>query len=139
MLRIFLIFCLCFWILLTDAVSTTNTLTFSHPQQAERYQALILELRCLVCQNQTIADSNAPLAKDLRQEVATLIQRNYSDEAIKQYLIQRYGQFILYKPLLTKETELLWFGPFLLLAIAFTVLILIIRQRRRYFLTREKL
>lgn len=104
---------------------------FSQPIQLQRYNDLNQQLRCLVCQNQTIADSNAPLAQDLRQQVATLINNGKTDSQIIDYLTQRYGQFILYKPRLSAQTLLLWFGPLLLLLLAFTSLILVIRRRKR--------
>src|ERR1700747_2502545 len=89
------------------------------PAQTEldaRLKHLETELRCLVCQNQTLADSNAPLAEDLRREVRELAKSGKSDTEIKQYLIARYGDFVLYRPPLQWNTWLLWLGPFLLLA-----------------------
>ena len=84
-------------------------------QQEARYQALIAELRCLVCQNQTIAESNAPLAVDLRNQVKTQIVAGRSQAEIVGYLTDRYGDFVLYRPPFKASTALLWFGPFLLL------------------------
>ncbi len=80
-----------------------------------RLKHLESELRCLVCQNQTLADSNAGLAEDLRREVRGLAMAGKSDDDIKQYLQQRYGNFVLYRPPLEPDTWLLWFGPFVLL------------------------
>ncbi len=82
---------------------------------ANRFNVLGQELRCLVCQNQTLADSNADLAKDLRTEVEDQIRQGKSDQAIKDYLVARYGDFVLYKPQVKSETWLLWGGPFALL------------------------
>lgn len=104
---------------------------FTLPIQQQRYDGLIQQLRCLVCQNQTIADSNAPLAQDLRGEVAQLILKDYTDTQIIDYLTQRYGEFILYKPLLSQQTLLLWFGPFLLLVFAFMALVIVILKRKK--------
>jgi len=89
------------------------------PTQAERerFHALAEELRCLVCQNQTLADSDAALAADLRREVEELMLAGRSDEEIKAYLVQRYGDFVLYRPPLQRNTWMLWLGPFALLAI----------------------
>lgn len=84
--------------------------------QEARYHGLINELRCLVCQNQTIAESNAPLAVDLRQQVAKQIAEGRDDTAIRGYLTERYGDFVLYRPPFKASTVLLWLGPFLLLA-----------------------
>jgi cytochrome c-type biogenesis protein CcmH len=82
-----------------------------------RFQVLGHELRCLVCQNQTLADSNADLARDLRSEVEAQIRQGKSDREIKDYLVARYGDFVLYKPDIKGTTALLWGGPFALLAI----------------------
>jgi len=81
-----------------------------------RLKKLDEELRCLVCQNQSLADSNAPLAQDLRREVRSLADAGKSDAEIKDFLVARYGDFVLYKPPVKSITWLLWFGPFLLLA-----------------------
>ena len=89
------------------------------------------ELRCLVCQNETLADSHADLAKDLRREVRDLIRQGKSDEQIKVYLTQRYGDFVLYKPRVNAKTWLLWFGPFVMLLGAAVGVGIFIRQRRR--------
>ena len=89
------------------------------PTQAERerFHALAEELRCLVCQNQTLADSEASLAADLRREVEELMLAGRSDDEIKAYLVQRYGDFVLYRPPVQRNTWLLWGGPFALLVI----------------------
>lgn len=81
-----------------------------------RLKKLDEELRCLVCQNQSLADSNAPLAQDLRREVRSLADAGKSDAQIKEFLVARYGDFVLYKPPVKGTTWLLWFGPFVLLA-----------------------
>jgi cytochrome c-type biogenesis protein CcmH len=80
-----------------------------------RYNALINELRCLVCQNQSIAESNAPLAADLREQVRTQIAAGKSDAEIADYVTARYGDFVLYRPPFKARTWLLWLGPFVLL------------------------
>ena len=80
-----------------------------------RYQSLIQEVRCLVCQNQSVAESNAELAKDLRREIKLQIQDGKSDTEIKRYLLDRYGEFILYEPAFTQKTLFLWFSPIILL------------------------
>ncbi|MBS0319027.1 MAG: cytochrome c-type biogenesis protein CcmH [Proteobacteria bacterium] len=82
-----------------------------------RLAHLETELRCLVCQNQTLADSNAPLAEDLRREVRELASAGKSDDQIRDYLVARYGEFVLYKPRVRPLTWALWFGPFVLLAV----------------------
>ena len=91
---------------------------FDHPEQAARYQKLAQELRCLVCQNQSLADSHADLAQDLRNEVYRMITAGQSDREIVDFLVARYGEFVLYRPPVSPLTWLLWFGPALLLLIA---------------------
>lgn len=102
-----------------------------NPQAEARLKALAVELRCLVCQNQTLADSNAPLAEDLRREVREMIAKNMSDQEIIDFLVERYGDFVLYRPPLRVTTTLLWIGPFLLLAIGGAALILAVRRRQK--------
>lgn len=101
---------------------------FDHPEDARRYQALVSELRCLVCQNQNLADSNAPLAADLRQLTYGMIREGKSDAEIIDFMVARYGDFVLYRPPLKPATAILWSGPFLLLALG---LWLLLRQLRR--------
>ena len=96
-----------------------------------RLKTLEEELRCLVCQNQSLADSNAPLAEDLRREVRELAVAGKSDDEIKQYLVARYGDFVLYKPPVKRTTWLLWFGPFVLLIAGGVIWWLILRRRGR--------
>jgi cytochrome c-type biogenesis protein CcmH len=100
-----------------------------NPVAEERLKHLAVELRCLVCQNQTLADSNAPLAEDLRREVRDMIAKNMSDQEIIEFLTARYGDFVLYRPPVKSTTALLWVGPFLLLAIGGTVLVVTLRRR----------
>ena len=101
------------------------------PAIEARMMALAQELRCLVCQNQTLADSQAELAADLRQEIRELMQKGQSDEQIKRYLVARYGDFVLYRPPLKPTTWLLWFGPALLLIGGLTALYTVLLRRRR--------
>jgi cytochrome c-type biogenesis protein CcmH len=97
----------------------------------KRMVRITAELRCLVCQNQTIADSHASLAVDLRNQVREMIQRGDSDEQIIAYMTARYGDFVLYRPPLKGTTALLWFGPAALLVLGGTVLIITLRRRNR--------
>jgi cytochrome c-type biogenesis protein CcmH len=96
----------------------------------ERLHKLSQELRCLVCQNETLADSRADLAEDLRDEIREQMKAGKSDKEIISFLTERYGQFILYRPQVTPTTYLLWFGPFLLLLAGLAVLFYYIKQRR---------
>ncbi|MGE0646043.1 MAG: cytochrome c-type biogenesis protein CcmH [Nitrospira sp.] len=101
------------------------------PLVETRLKHLAVELRCLVCQNQTLADSNAPLAEDLRREVREMIMKDMSDQEIIDFLVERYGDFVLYRPPLKATTTLLWVGPFALLAVGATVLVITLRRRAR--------
>lgn len=101
------------------------------PAAEARLKHLAVELRCLVCQNQTLADSSAPLAEDLRREVREMIAKNMSDPEIIEFLVSRYGDFVLYRPPLKATTTLLWVGPFVLMAIGVTALVITLRRRSR--------
>jgi cytochrome c-type biogenesis protein CcmH len=102
-----------------------------NPQIEARLKTLAVELRCLVCQNQTLADSNAPLAEDLRREVREMIAKNMSDREIIDFLVQRYGDFVLYRPPWKASTTMLWLGPFLLLIAGAAALVLALRRRQK--------
>lgn len=115
----------------TPALANDAPLHFDTPQQHARYKHLIHELRCLVCQNETLADSTADLAQDLRQEVYQQIMSGKDDKAIIGYLTARYGDFVLYRPPLKRSTWLLWFGPFVLLLLGVFILFRILRQAPR--------
>ncbi|MCP9446039.1 MAG: cytochrome c-type biogenesis protein CcmH [Nitrospira sp.] len=101
------------------------------PAVEARLKQLAGELRCLVCQNQTLADSNAPLAEDLRREVREMIAKNMSDREIIDFLVSRYGDFVLYRPPLKTTTVLLWAGPFVLLIGGGVALAVTLRRRQR--------
>ena len=113
------------------AASVFEPRSFASPEHEERYHALIDELRCLVCQNQTIAESNADLASDLRREVYRMVEDGRSAEEIAGFMVARYGDFVLYRPPLRGGTVLLWIGPFLLVAAGLAVLAVHLRRRRR--------
>jgi len=101
------------------------------PALEKRVMALSAELRCLVCQNQSLADSHADLAVDLRNQVRALMQQGKTDAEIKAYLTDRYGDFVLYRPPVKSTTWLLWLGPFLLLAVGLLGLVVYLRRRAR--------
>ena len=101
------------------------------PALEARMVKITSELRCLVCQNQTIADSNASLAVDLRREARALIKQGKSDAEVVDYMTARYGDFVLYRPPLRGTTMLLWFGPALMLAGGAAVLVIVLRRRSR--------
>lgn len=96
-----------------------------------RLTRLAGELRCLVCQNETLADSRAELAEDLRREIRSRIEAGHSDQEIRSFLTERYGDFILYRPPLAPRTAPLWFGPFLIGAIGFVALVRSVKNRSR--------
>ena len=127
-MKLIAVMCFC---LLVMPLHSAEEVVFPTMEQQQRYEQLIGELRCLVCQNQTIADSNAGLAVDLRRQVAEQVRAGKSNREIKNYLTERYGDFVLYKPRIKPETLLLWFGPGLIFLAALGVLVGIIRNRRR--------
>ena len=108
---------------------TYNPDTPADPATEARLRELSQELRCLVCQNQNIADSNADLAVDLRRVVRAQILQGKTDASIKRYLVERYGDFVLYKPPMQANTALLWFGPLILLVVGGGVWLVLIRRR----------
>lgn len=101
------------------------------PKLEARLVDISQELRCLVCQNESLASSHAELADDLRREVRDLIRQGKSDQEIKDFLVSRYGDFVLYRPEVKPLTWVLWFGPFLLLLVAAVFLGVYLRQRRQ--------
>ena len=101
------------------------------PDEIERLQSISSELRCLVCQNQSIAESNAGLAVDLKQQALEQIQAGKSDEAIRSYMVERYGEFILYKPAFSATNAVLWGGPCVLLALIFVMVVKSLRRRQQ--------
>ena len=102
---------------------------FEDPELEATYQALINEIRCLVCQNQTIADSNAPLASDLRREIRQMMGEGASRAEVVEFLVARYGDFVLYRPPFQSTTWALWGAPVFLLAIGAVVFVRILRVR----------
>ena len=113
-----------------DAQARVEALTFDTPEHEQRYTKLIAELRCLVCQNQNLADSNAELAVDLRRKTYEMVSKDMSEKEIAAYMVDRYGEFVLYRPPLNANTLLLWTGPFIILLIGMSLLIRTIRRRR---------
>lgn len=103
---------------------------FTDRAEAQRFHALTEELRCVKCQNQSLADSNAAIAQDLREQVLQLMRKGKSNDQIKHYLVARYGEFVLYRPRVEPTTWLLWFGPVVLLLAGGLVVAAIVRRRR---------
>ena len=113
-------------------------LIFESQQQQDRFDELTKELRCLVCQNQNLADSDAPLAHDLRREVHAMLQTGQSNEEIKQFMVERYGDFVLYRPPVQQNTYLLWLAPAVLLLIGALVLRSSLKKRAVLLANDEK-
>lgn len=104
---------------------------FKSEVDRKRYQSFIDEMRCPKCQNQNLSGSDSPIAMDLRNELYLMIEAGKSDQEITQFMVERYGEFILYRPRLSPATILLWAAPVLLLALGALLLLLIVRKRRR--------
>ncbi|MGN6151284.1 MAG: cytochrome c-type biogenesis protein [Lysobacteraceae bacterium] len=103
-------------------------LQFRDAAEAERFHDLVVELRCVMCQNQSLADSNAQIAVDLRREVLALMREGRDDQAIRDYLVDRYGEFVLYRPRVSPTTWLLWFGPLLFVLVGGVVIWRLLRR-----------
>ncbi len=119
------------WVALAQAVSDPTPLHYRNAAEEARFHALTAELRCVQCQNQSLADSNAQIAHDLRREVLTLMQQGHDDAQIKQFLVDRYGDFVLYRPAMDARNSVLWFGPLAVLLIGAGVLVWVVRRRGR--------
>jgi cytochrome c-type biogenesis protein CcmH len=105
--------------------------TFNTASQQQRYLHLTKTLRCPKCQNQDLSDSNAPLAADLRREIHRMLLENKTDDQIVQFMVDRYGEFVMYKPKFERSTWLLWLGPFCLAALGVLIVIIISVQRSK--------
>ena len=115
----------------SQAISDPSPLVFRDHAEETRFRALTEQLRCVMCQNQSLADSNALIAQDLRREVLGLMRQGKSDEEIKAFLVARYTDFVLYEPRVAPTTWLLWFGPLLLLAAGAFVVVRIVGRHGR--------
>lgn len=113
-----------------QVVGDRTPIEFRDRAEERRFHDLTAELRCVMCQNQSLADSNALIALQLRREVLDLMRQGKSDDAIKDYLVQRYGEFVLYKPRLEGGTLLLWIGPAVVLLAGAGVVAAIVRRRK---------
>lgn len=113
------------------AYAADTPVSFDSEAERTRYETLLEELRCLVCQNQSLADSHADLAQDLRDTVYTMVTAGKDNDTIVAFMVARYGEFVRYKPPVQSSTWLLWFGPFLLGLCALAVVAVIARGRKR--------
>ena len=102
---------------------------FTDPEQVEQFRKLTEELRCLVCQNQSLADSDAELANDLRKKVYELMDEGKTNDEIIEELVARYGEFVLYRPRLNAQTYFLWFAPIILVLIGIIAIVIMMRRR----------
>ncbi|MCZ2723328.1 cytochrome c-type biogenesis protein CcmH [Marinomonas sp. 15G1-11] len=130
-MRYSLFFCLIALFSTTAFSEAESILKFNSSIDETRYNALIEELRCPKCQNQNLADSNAGIAVDLRNQIYSMIDQGLSDKEIVDYMVARYGEFVLYKPANNAGTFLLWYGPLILLAFGLLAFVLIIRSNRK--------
>jgi cytochrome c-type biogenesis protein CcmH len=117
-------------LLLSPTVYAVDAYTFKTPEQQQDYKTLVSELRCLVCQNQTIGDSNAELAADLRRQVYEMLQQGKSKDEVFQFMTERYGDFVLYNPPFKTTTSLLWIAPVAFLLIGLIILIVVVRRKK---------
>lgn len=113
------------------AHAAIDTYEFANDAERDRFRELTKELRCPKCQNQDIADSNAPIATDLRREIYRMLGEGKDNQQILDFMVARYGDFVLYKPALTSKTAVLWFGPLALLVGGLVVIGVIVGRRRR--------
>lgn len=114
----------------TPALAVIEVIEFKNPANEQRYRSLIGELRCLKCQNQNLASSDAPLAKDLRMIASNMIKEGSSDQEIKDFMRERYGDFVLYEPPFNIGTAFLWLGPFFILLIVITSIVISVKKRQ---------
>jgi len=121
----------CLLFFAVSASAAIDTYEFQDDKTRERFQQLTEELRCPKCQNQNLADSNSPIAKDLRHEVYRMLDEGQSDNDIADFMVARYGEFVLYKPRKDLSTYLLWYGPFVLLALGLVVIVLMTRGKKK--------
>lgn len=128
MKKIFFVFVILF---ATVALAGEAVPLAQDPALEARLQVMSEELRCLVCQNQTLADSNAPLAEDLRREIRLQMQAGKTNQEVIDYLVSRYGDFVLYRPPFKASTALLWVGPFVLMLVGLIGLLVMLRKRQK--------
>jgi len=119
-----------FLLIMSSSVYAVDFRQLSDPEQQETYETLTKELRCLVCQNQTIADSNAELAADLRRQVYEMLQQGKSKQEVIQFMTDRYGDFVLYKPPFKGKTSVLWIAPVVFLLMGLITVFFFIRRKK---------
>ncbi|MBL4834695.1 MAG: cytochrome c-type biogenesis protein CcmH [Pseudomonas sp.] len=118
-----------------SATAAIDTYEFDSEEQRARFYYLSSELRCPKCQNQNIADSNSPIANDLRREIYRMLQEDRSNDQIVDFMVERYGEFVRYRPALTAQTAVLWFAPAVFLLVGLFALIFMLRRRQKVYKT----
>lgn len=113
------------------AQAAVDAFEFKTPDHEARFHALTAELRCPKCQNQNIADSDSPIAEDLRREVYRIVDQGGSDAEVMDFMVTRYGEFVLYRPQVNAQTWALWYGPYVLLGLGALVILVIVAVKKR--------
>lgn len=116
---------------LNSAYAAIDTYEFKDADKQARFHELVAELRCPKCQNQNLADSNSAIAQDLRQKVYEMLDAEQSNTEIVDYMVARYGDFVLYEPRFNGQNSILWLGPFVLLIVGLIIVIYLTRQRSK--------
>ena len=130
-MRYFIQFTLIFLLIQSSYARTIEAKEFTSSEQEKRYHDLIEDIRCPVCQGQSIGDSNSELALDLREQVRKMILSNHTNDEIYSFMVQRYGDFVIFKPPIKPATYMLWFAPFIFLFICLFLLFRSIRARSK--------
>ncbi len=128
--KVRLILIVLFWVASVNALAV-EVYDFPNDEARERYQDLTWELRCPKCQNQNIADSNAPIARDLRREVHRMVVEGRTDQEVIDFMVERYGDFVLYRPPMAGHTMILWLAPVVLVLVGITVVLVLGRLRQK--------
>ena len=130
-MKVLMLSSLMFFGLMLNSYAGVEVHEFDNPEHEKIFNRLINELRCLVCQNQNLADSNAELAQDLRKEVFQMIKKGQTSDEIVEFMVARYGDFVLYRPPFKPETLVLWIGPFAILLSAVVFVVIFIRKKKQ--------
>ena len=125
------------WLSLSLSASAIDVYEFNSPAQEAQYQALVAELRCPKCQNQNLAGSNAPIAQDLKKKTYDMVMDGQTDQQIRAYMIDRYGDFVTYRPPIRRSTWILWFFPPLLLVLVLSGWLVTVHRRQRQTATQQ--
>ncbi|MET0089492.1 MAG: cytochrome c-type biogenesis protein [Candidatus Thiodiazotropha sp.] len=130
-MRILVLVCLLVFSLMPVMASTLAEYTFDDPKKHDEFRSIIEEMRCLVCQNESLAGSNADLAVDLRNEIYDMMKQGHDKDDIVKFMVARYGDFVLYNPPLKPTTYPIWFGPVIIFVVGALVLLRILKRKSR--------